>query len=1079
MLEFYHSTELEKLADLLFEELGKPSRAHPLDEEIFVVQNNGIGQWLSLRMAEKEGIAANLKFEFPSERIWSLIRLQNETLPEHLPSDRGPMTWTLMELFGDGQFLNKFDNLHHYIQEEDPLQRSMRCWKLASKIADVFDQYLIYRPRMILNWEKDDYQVSSYAEQWQSRLWKTLVKHWTKNYEGQYLHRAQLQEGLWDAIAEGTLPADKLPGRITVFGVSSVSPAFIETMIRLSRLTDVFFYQLSFAPSVTQTGQFRNPLLQSMGRERTSFMSLFTSYIETSEQLIEQMERKESRTSAHGKKSFFQAIQSDIKKDSRLNGRNLQVPPADRSIQVHNCHSPMREVEVLHDQLLALLDENPGLRPDEILVMTPDIETYALVIDAVFGTPDEGQPDIPYVIADRGVGQTNPATKAFLKILELCESRFKVTEVLDLLDSNPIREKFGFTDEELNRLEQWVADNRIRWGVDGYSKNERGLPDSDHFTWKAGLRRILLGYMMQSEKDQLYNKIYAYGEVESSDDAALAGRLSLLLHRMFDLVDKVREPRRPRQWQQLLDEMADRFLPDTREYFWELSKIRESVGRLAEDADLGGYRQRISFSVIRRWLGEHLQEQSTGGGHIGKGVTFSSLMPMRSIPFKLIGMIGMNEGAFPRSKIPIEFDLMYLDPQPGDPVRSEQDRNLFLENILSARHGLYFSYVGQSNRQDTQFPPSVVLREFLDYLEEYYDLYLDDLVTDHPLQSYDAVYFKERGLFSYSQTQHKISRKMMYTEAGAKIFMKNDLPDPDDARRQVSINELVSFFQHPAKFLLQNRLGIFLTDERVVTEDREPFTLSGLDNYQVGQELLDRFFGGESLGGCYPYFQSRDLLPEGWIGEHDFTERVQEVQEFGNNLKSLLDRQKMEDEEVDLAVGDFRIVGRLTGIYKHHHRIDYRFGSMRPKDVIDLWIKHLCLQAVKTSNQGGTSRLFTRHKKKRYAEYQLGSVAGYRQILGELLMTYWRGLQRCCYFFPESAFAYAEQVCYKNGSPDTGLSRARNKWIREYSDYPGEGQDPYNKLLLGDENPLQKKAFKRAAENFWEPFFEAIVGEGG
>ncbi|NIR66138.1 MAG: exodeoxyribonuclease V subunit gamma, partial [Aliifodinibius sp.] len=192
---------------------------------------------------------------------------------------------------------------------------------------------------------------------------------------------------------------------------------------------------------------------------------------------------------------------------------------ADQSIQVHNCHSPMREVEVLYDQLLALMDDNPELSPDEILIMTPDIESYAPFIEAVFATPNEGQPEIPYTIADRGVGGEQPVSDTFLKLLELSESRFKVTDVLDLLDSNPIREAFGFNEDELSRIEQWVGDNRIRWGIDGKDKKELNLPESDHFTWQAGLRRILLGYAMRSSDEQLYDDIYAYHELESSDDA--------------------------------------------------------------------------------------------------------------------------------------------------------------------------------------------------------------------------------------------------------------------------------------------------------------------------------------------------------------------------------------------------------------------------------------------------------------------------------------------------------------------------------------------------------------------------------
>jgi len=1069
MLKFYYGTELEKLADRLFRELDENPPSDLLAEEVFVVQNHGIGQWLSLRMAEKEGIAANLKFEFPSERIWSLIRLLDDDIPQTLPSDRGPMTWTLIELFEDERFLDEFENLHHYIEEENPDQRSMRSWKLASKIANVFDQYLIYRPQMILDWEQRKlYTKSVEAEKWQSELWRRLVSHWKENYEGKHLHRAELQQRLWQGMEEGHLSADDIPDHITVFGVSSVSPAFIKTMTKLSKLTEVHFYHLSVDPRIIETGQFKNPLLQSMGQEGAKFMSLFSDYTNVDIKSV-----GESNTS---KQSLFKSVQSDLRDDDSLSGHKLTVPPADQSIQVHNCHSPMREVEVLYDQLLALLDENPELNPDEILIMTPDIETYAPFIEAVFATPDEGQPEIPYSIADRAVGGKQPATDTFLKIVELSVSRFKVTDVLDLLDSTPIREAFNFTEDELNRLEQWVGDNQIRWGIDGKDKKDLGLPESDHFTWRAGLQRILLGYAMRTSDDQLYDDIYAYHEVETSDDANLAGKMSFFLNKLFSISNRTDIPRKPEEWSDLLHDITNSFLPDNRDYFWELNKIREEVNKLTENAALAGYNHEVPFSVVRRWLGEQLQQQSTGGGRIGRGVTFSSLMPVRSIPFDVIGMIGMNEGAFPRSKIPIEFDLMHLDTQIGDPVQSEQDRYLFLENLLSARKYIYFSYVGQSNRQDTEFPSSVVLREFVDYLEMHYGLNPDDIIKKHPLQAFSPDYYSDGDFLSYSNSQLKISRGLADGNSNPGPFLDRMLPEPDEEWKHLSVGDLVAFFQHPAKFLLQKRLGIYLREEDVLSEEREPFTLGGLSNYKVGQELLDRFFKEKSLDSYHKNLQAKDMLPEGWSGRRAFQERLNEVRNFAENLSWILDQQQIEDQEVDLHVRDFRLTGKLSDIYENA-RIAYRFGSMRPKDVIDLWIKHLCLQAVKPDGHPGISRLFTRHKRKDFVGYQLGAMEDYATVLEQLLETYWQGLQQRCYFFPESTFAYAEEVCYKNGAPESGLYKAGNKWVRDYGSYPGEGEDPYNKLLLGSENPLQQKAFETAAEQFWSPFFNAIVEE--
>jgi len=1069
MLKYFYGNQLEKLADRLFENLDNEHKKNPLDPEIFVVQNNGIGQWLTLRMARQEGVAANMKFEFPSERLWSLIRSVDPDIPEILPSDRGPMTWTLMDFFGDEEFLGNFDNLSHYISDEDPAKRSLRSWKLAGKIADVFDQYLIYRPEMLIKWQKKKRKYpANQAEEWQAKLWRRLNYHWRQHHDNERLHRAQLLQKLWKKMEAGAVSKQDLPQRITVFGGSSASEAFIRTMIKLSDLTDVYFYQLAIDPEVQDPEGFENPLLQSLATEGAKFARLFDNHAE-----VEKVQISSEQESP--RQSVLSVVQSDLQNDRSEGPSSLEIPAVDSSIQVHSCHSPMRETEVLYDRLLGLLDENPELNPDDILIMTPDIETYAPMIEAVFDKPDEGQPKMPYSIADRNIRDTNPALQAFLKILDLCESRFKVTDVLDLLDSGPIRESFELTGEDLNKAEKWIADNRIRWGIDASFKQKMEVPESNHFTWKSGLNRMLLGYLMKPDEDSLYQGIYPYEEIESSDDVRLTGILSRFLQQLFAIARLVDEKHTTAEWSNYLGQIPDEFLPDNRDHLWEISQIREALEQLQNQSELGGFKGKIPFRIVRMWLQKRLEDQSAGGGRIGKGVTFSSLKPMRSIPFKVIGMIGMNEGAFPRSKIPIEFDLMNLEPSPGDPNTTEEDRFLFLENLLSVRTHLYFSYVGQSNRHDADYPPSVVLREFLDYLEEQYDLPAHRLLKKHPLQAFSPEYFKKEVYFSYSQTQRDVSEAMKNEHSNSTAFLQGVLPEPEDEWKNISLTELITFFQQPARFLLQNRLGINLYEEGVLDEDREPFTLGGLQSYMIGQELLDRYLNEKPLESYRENLESRDQLPEGWSGEQAFNRKVEEVEDFGRQLKDELNQEQKEDLEVDISIQDFRIVGKLTSVYELG-LIHYRFGSMRPKDAIDLWIRHLAYQYLNPEYKDNRSSLYTRHKKQNFVEYRLGLVENPSAILEELLELYWQGMQRCCYFFPESAFAYAEEVCYKNGQPDSGLQKAANKWQRDYGP-PGEGEDPYNKLVLGRRNPFQERDFQEVSARFWRPFFNAIEQE--
>ncbi|MGD8427014.1 MAG: exodeoxyribonuclease V subunit gamma, partial [Balneolaceae bacterium] len=744
----------------------------------------------------------------------------------------------------------------------------------------------------------------------------------------------------------------------------------------------------------------------------------------------------------------------------------------DSSIQVHACHSPRREVEVLYNQLLAVLDENSSIMPDDILIVTPDIETYIPMIEAVFGTADEGQPELPYSIADRGIMGTKPAIQTFLKILSLCQSRFKVTDVLDLLDTSPIQDAFDINDDRLNRLERWIRDNRIRWGIDGDFKKELNMPPSKSYTWISGLDRMVLGYAMKTEDDCLYEDIFPYNEIENSDDALLVGTFTRMMNELFALNKAIQDLKTVREWVKILSNVTENFIPDSRHYFRELSTISNTLEQLKEYAKISGCDDKVPFNIVAAWLEEQLEKHSTGGGRIGRGITFSSFVPMRNIPFKVLGMIGMNDGSFPQVKLPIEFDLMHLEPQAGDPNGSQDDRYLFLESLISTNSHLYFSFVGQSDRQDKDFPPSVILREFIDYLEEYYGVKSEELVTRHRLQAFSPEYFKGEKYFSYSETQKNISRQLSRGGPNPKNFMIEELPDPDEEWKTVLVRDFVSFFQHPAKFLFQKRLGIYMGQDNVITEDREPFELDSLDSYKVGQELLNRYLKNKPLDSYRQILKKRDMIPEGWVGEQAYRVKAQEVREFGRAISQQLDQQPLEDREIDFDINGFRIVGKLANIFETA-RIKYRFGSMRPKDMIETWIEHLIFQLVRPG-QGGYSRYFIWNKdKSQLGEQCLSPLDNVEPVLERLLGLYWKGLKKNTYFFPETSFEFAHEVCYRHKDPEYGFKKASAKWIRDYG-YSGECEDPYNKLLLGAENPLDSNLFKETAIDFWGPFFDVL-----
>jgi exodeoxyribonuclease V gamma subunit len=443
-------------------------------------------------------------------------------------------------------------------------------------------------------------------------------------------------------------------------------------------------------------------------------------------------------------------------------------------------------------------------------------------------------------------------------------------------------------------------------------------------------------------------------------------------------------------------------------------------------------------------------------------------------------MIGMNDGAFPHANKTTGFDLIAAFPQNGDRSPGKDGRRQFLEAITAAQQGIYFSYTGRSNRKNVEFPPSTLLQEFIDYIKDHYGVNKKAIVQEQRLQPFSPSYFKnnaENGLFSYSNINERIADRLKNIITPDSHFLTHKLPAPDDALKNITPNEWINFFQHPAKYLLQQRFGIYFQDDQLLDEDRESFGLNHLEDYQIGQEMLKRYLNNQSLESYQTVAVSKSLLPEGWPGMQKFHQKIREVQQFGGLIIHKTEDELLEPLEIQYTWNDFRVSGRLDQVYENEQLL-YRFGKMRPKDLVELWIKHLLLQLVKPENHSGISLLITRDKNNPAALFRLAPPAEPHHLLDELFELFSSGLRQNIYFFPITSFAYTQAVLQKNKNEDQAIQAAQKKWIDAHSNFPKEGDDPYNKCLTGNSSPFtdDKTAarFKSVSRRFWEPFFEVF-----
>ncbi len=1073
-MKLHMSNRLEILAEELARILTEPLDS-PFTPEIVVVQSKGMDRWVSMQLARHHGISANCRFPFPNAFVHELFRKMHEEVPEVSLYEPPYLTWKIMEVLPGLLREPPFENLKLYLGEGP---RDLRHLQLSSSIAEIFDQYVLYRPHWLARWEAGE------EDHWQAVLWRKLQDGVKEK------HRAAMAGDFFRKLRQCGSETCELPQRISVFGISYLPPFHLQMLDQVAAFTRVHLFLLNpcaqywgdiasrrdlrrlerSSPQAVlvpreihlETG---NSLLASLGMMGRDFFDLlFEFHCQETEHYHDP-----------GSHSLLRSIQRDILhlwERGGGNGEREGKAPSrrDRSIEVLSCHSPMRQVEALHDHLLELFEKDGELRPGDILVMCPDIEAYAPFVQAVFSSPESSRRKIPYSISDRSMRGESRVLDFFLSLLDLPLGRFSAPQVLDILQFKPVQARFGMQEGDMDTISRWVEKTRIRWGWDEADRRRWCGGEGAQNSWRAGLDRLLLGYAMPGKGLHLFHGILPHDELEGSE-TILLGKFLDFLETLRALLPALGEQRTLGQWAQSLRNFVDDFFLPDQESIGEVQVLRGLLEHLRELERVSGFEDAVDISTLRWHFKRHLERKTFGYGFMTGGVTFCSMLPMRSIPFKVICLMGMDVDAYPRQTKNAEFDLMVKSPRKGDRSPRNDDRYLFLETILSAREKLLITYTGQSVQDNSPIPPSVLVSELLDYVAFALECEPGHLITRHRLQSFSPEYFKGGdALFSYSQSSCDAARGLLSKKDTRPPFGSSLLPEPSSDWSAVSLSDLRSFFANPCRFFLQRRLGLFLDDHSATLEDTEPFQLEGLEKYQLEQILLEKRMENVSWEWLRPSMKASGVLPHGRVGECVLENCVQGVEHFLKGAKPYMEGGELEPLEADLSLDGFQLRGRLARIYSAGV-LRQRPAAIKAKDLLGLWIDHLLLNLLRPADypdrsvvvglQGGTEQVV-----------RMSPPKDARSLLKELLKIYWEGLSRPLHFFPECAREYALKTAGGSERPKA-LHAAAQKWSNEWR-LTGESNDPYVRMCFEGSDPLMDPEFERLALQVFEPLLQCV-----
>ena len=1078
-LHLYTSNRIELLADRLAEILSREPPP-PMTPEIIVIPSGGMERFIAFKLADKQQICANTEFPFPNAFINQIFRKVFPDITQRSIFDQEMLTWKIMELLPSFLGRKEFKQIKQYVSH-DPTQ--VKLFELCRKIACLFDQYTVFRPEMIREWEAGK-ESSSPDEQWQAQLWRRIVE----TAPGDNNHRASLRTKLSLELKKDNRCADILPTRVSIFGITFLPGFHLDILGILSRHMDINLFSLNpckqfwediisekymAKKSVEQLQQKRdielqhyetgNSLLASLGTYGREFLYLLQGM-----ECIEQ-----SDFIKPDEKSMLAMLQSDI---LNLHTRETptDVPVQDRSIQIQLCHSPLREIEVLHDNILHFFEQDPQLTPNDIVVMIPDIETYAPFIQTVFDTASSSLPHIPYSIADMAIRSSCRIINDFFSILDLKKNRFSASSVLSVLESEAIRNRSGLHEDDVSIIHDWVDAANIRWGINEQDRKRAGMPSLSQNTWEAGLDRLMLGYAMSADNDSFFSGILPYKAIEGSGALPL-GKFHSFLQTLFDFVNKLDSERTLDQWAKLLLKTVDNLFtpPEADEHYFHT--LRSAIADLSEQGRIAEFNRKIPFAVIRSHLDSCLSENEYGKGYIVGGVTFCTMLPMRSVPFKIICLVGMNDGSIPRTDSSVSFDLIASNQRPGDRSVRKEDRYCFLESILSARRTLYISYTGHDIRDNSIIPPSVLVSELTDYLSGSFAVsssgkasIIDHITTNHRLNAFSKEYFLDRpdniqNLFSYSSENAEAAQAQL---SEREPFITAPVPPPgEDGLKRITINELCSFFVHPVKFFLKKRLGIIPEEAHSIINDIEPFSIDGLERYQMQQELLNKRLSGGSIAEQYNTIQAAGILPYGHFGLCSYNRICEDIDKFASSLiaENIVFAEKTFDD-IEITHAGVTITGRISTLTRDN-LIHYRPAGIKAKDRLRIWISHLILNLSNDDALPRTSMLFGKDGKGKTQCVTYTNPGNAEAHLDTLLGLYQEGMTRPIAFYPESSLSYADEI-NKGKNHEQAIKKALETWAGAFRHK--ESDDIYYRIFPGETDSFDSD-FTAIAQKIYLP----------
>lgn len=1054
----HRAARADELVEGLAAELLRPSDVFA--QELVVVPARGVERWLSQRLSHRlgsvsnDGVCAGISFVSPA----SFGRLVGEV--EGGPWSVGELTWTVLAAI-DGSLDEPWcstlaRHLGHFDSGDDAELKRGRRFATAQRLARLFVSYASQRPAMVLAWEAGqdlDGLGSALPPDllWQPALWRRVVE--SAGQPGPVQEHAQLCADVAHGAREVALPP-----RLSLFGHTRISEADLQLLEAVAARHDVHLWLPH--PSPVLWDRIRElPRVAPVEKrsDDTSYVAavhpLLAAWGRDSRELQLRLGAVEDVTSPDASltdgSSLLHTLQADIVANRLPSAHRWSsaaeggVSRPDPSISVHSCHGPSRQVEVLRELLVGLLQDDPTLQPRDIVVMCPDIEAYAPLIEAAFGLGDALEVTHPgqslrVRLADRSLVQTNPLMGVIGALLNLAAGRAEASRILDFLALPPVRRRFSFTDEELETIADWVEQTGVRWAFDAAHRVEYGLEDYPQNTWRFGLDRLLAGVALSDDSGLWLGQTLPLDDVGSSD-IDLVGRFTEAVRRLGETTDALHGRYPLNHWLDTLATAVESLALNDRGEDWQLAQVRRELAALVAGAEASGQVEALlTLADVRTLVADRVAGRPTRANFRTGSLTVCTMTPMRSVPHRVVCLLGLDDGVFPRAVRADGDDVLARTPAIGDRDPRSEDRQLLLDAVLAATDRLIVTYSGRNEVSGEVRPPAVVLGELLDVVHAMAPGW--SVVKQEPLQAFSSALLDARNPRSFDAAMAQAAHAARGVRTSDRVLGQVALPPAPVG--DLELEDLVSFLADPARAFLRQRLEVFVPRDEEERADELPIELDGLAEWQVGDRMLRELFEGAAPDTVLAREWRRGVLPPGKLGWAKAQEILQKAGPLASMAQTITQDADASAHDVTIDLGGRLLTGTVTDIFDRRV-VKMTYSRLGPKPQLEAWVSLLAL-SVSAPGRGWTSGAVGRGRGNGVERVAFMAPEDPIAILRDLVSIYDAGLRSALPLPIKTSYAWAD-------GRRQGVPRANAYAMREWENgrFPGESARPPQVAVWG------------------------------